>query len=172
MNRILLHSVPAPTRWILTLAYAAVLSRLLLSVSPWEAMAGPTLAPGITPPDTSDPLHSFFTHTVAFAILGAGLSWCSLGMPWARGAAALGGGLLYGAIAEWLQLWVPNRQPSLADLSANTFGILLGACALWLLANSRTQPDGTRATAKVALSAWHRLAAGGRGLDEFRPADR
>lgn len=66
------------------------------------------------------------THALAFATL---MSWFS-GIFRFRLAPALALALVgYGALIEILQSFTPTRQPELADLVADTVGILLG----WLL---------------------------------------
>lgn len=69
-------------------------------------------------------------HLCLYLVLGASLAWgrrrSGRGSPWIL----LSLGLLYGALDEWHQGFVPGRTPSLGDLWADAVGLILG----WFLA--------------------------------------
>ena len=106
MNRTLLAWGPA-------VAWAAVLFLL----SEWSALPRSTWAAE----------NDKVVHVVLYTILGAALAWGrrhSAGTPPHWSLLLVGYG--YGAVDEWHQSYVPRRQPSAGDLSADVIGVTLG----------------------------------------------
>lgn len=72
-------------------------------------------------------VHDKPVHFVLYFVLGAALAW---GKGWSGSAwphwAFVGIGILYGAVDELHQMFVPNRMPSLADLGADALGVAAG----------------------------------------------
>ncbi len=98
--------------------------------------------PGLDRPPLLFSGEDLVVHILVYAGLGAGLAWAR-----ARGgatpphAALVVSGILYGLSDEWHQSFVPGRDPSAADLAADTAGVLLGysICSAIL---ARRVPDG------------------------------
>ncbi len=75
-------------------------------------------------------------HIVEYGVLGALLARAlrlSFGraMAWRLGAAAFFIGCLYGVSDEWHQSFVPHRDASVFDWTADSIGTLLGA-SVWI----------------------------------------
>lgn len=95
--------------------WAAVL--FLLSALPGVDAAVPFLFPG------ADKV----AHFVLYAVLGGCLAWGR----WRGGSAIpvwtlVAAGVAYGASDEWHQSFVPGRDPSVGDWTADTLGVVLG----------------------------------------------
>ncbi len=89
-------------------------------------------------------LHDKLVHLALYGVLGATLAWgkrkSGTKIPhWAL----IGLGMLYGAVDELHQSFVPNRVPSVSDLVADAIGVLAGygvVLTLWAVLN-RAQPS-------------------------------
>ena len=85
-------------------------------------------------------------HTVLYTVLGVLLV---LGRHWNGGRPGwfvlAGAGLLFAALDEWHQSWVPGRTPSSGDVAADALGLLIGGVtAGFALAFLSSDPDGAR----------------------------
>jgi VanZ family protein len=66
-------------------------------------------------------------HVLAFAILAATLEWGRERSGWGvRPGFVLGIAVLYGALDEWHQSFVPGRHATAADWGADLVGVALG----------------------------------------------
>ena len=77
------------------------------------------------------PVSDKVVHLILYTVLGAALAW---GRVWGGFRIShlvfIGIGVLYGLSDEWHQSLVPGRQPSAADLAADTVGVILGYTAV------------------------------------------
>jgi VanZ family protein len=82
-------------------------------------------------------------HVLLYTVLGAALAWGRHVGPlrpphWVL----LLAGVLYGALDEWHQSFVPGRTPSVGDWVADLAGVVLGYAAVHLFLSSRpTHPS-------------------------------
>lgn len=120
--------------WIPAAAWAGVI---------WYLSSQPS------PPSPVD-LPDYVSHAVEFGVLGA-LVWMGAagGLPgpvsMGRSAAVAAACILYGALDEFHQRFVPGRDSSLVDLAADAVGVLLAVSVLGLLAaavRARRSPAG------------------------------
>ena len=65
-------------------------------------------------------------HLGIYSVLGAALSWGEWRMGRRRPLLLLFLGVVYGALDEWHQSFVPGRDPSAGDILADTAGVILG----------------------------------------------
>ncbi len=82
----------------------------------------------------SFPVNDKVIHVALYSVLGAMLQYGRLSSK--NGLAhwtVIAVGVLYGASDEWHQSFVPGRDPSVADLSADAVGVLLGYAFVWWL---------------------------------------
>lgn len=114
-------------RTLLAWGPAAVWAAVLFLSSEWSGL----------PRSVWAALNDKLVHFVLYGVLGATLAWgkhnASPAPPhWAL--LLLGAG--YGAVDEWHQSFVPRRDPSLGDLTADVIGLGVGYLLLWV-ASSR-----------------------------------
>lgn len=72
-------------------------------------------------------VHDKLVHLFLYSVLGSALGWGAWRDPrrlplWVPVAL----GIVYGAVDEWHQSFVPRRDPSWADFGVDVLGILLG----------------------------------------------
>ena len=89
-------------------------------------------------------------HFGAYAVLGALLAFATdrRGLPLALAAAL---GVLYGALDEVHQMYVPGRSPDPLDWAADTAGVA-AACVLYSLWRSRRAPARTAGSGETSVS--------------------
>ena len=89
-------------------------------------------------------------HFGAYAVLGALLAFATdrRGLPLALAA---GLGVLYGALDELHQMYVPGRSPDVLDWAADAAGVA-AACVLYSLWRSRRAPAKTGGSGQTSLS--------------------
>ncbi|MBL8306050.1 MAG: VanZ family protein [Rubrivivax sp.] len=104
----LLHEIRFRPRW------RALLALLAITATCFAFRPGPGVAPGFTGADKIEHLLAFG----AMACTGA-LGFSTL---WPVAASLLG----YGVFIEVVQLWIPGREASVADVLADAAGIALG----------------------------------------------
>jgi VanZ family protein len=69
-----------------------------------------------------------------FAILGGTLAWGGVRSGSRLGSfVTVGLGVLYGAVDEWHQSYVPGRDVSVADWAADILGVVLGYFAIRMI---------------------------------------
>lgn len=109
--------IPRPTRWLLVIAWMAVLFGL--SGLSGSSVPGQFASPG---------------HFVLYAVLGA-LVWIAVYHPGGGGTAAIAIAVLissaYGVTDEFHQSFVPGRMPDIVDWGFDTVGALAGASLVW-----------------------------------------
>lgn len=97
--------------------------------------------PSLPAPDV--PYVDKAAHFGAFALLGALLAFAAdrsvTGSPRRPLALAAGLGVLYGALDEVHQMYVPGRSPDVLDWAADAAGVA-AACVLYSLWRSRRAP--------------------------------
>ena len=123
--------VPVAYRWIITLAFVAVLVAL-------------SVTPGVSRPDddifawlyanTSTPVQKAM-HISAYAMLTLLWMWTlsSIASVWLRSLLAVLLSLSLGIALEWYQTQVPGRHGTIADILLNTAGIVIGLVAALIL---------------------------------------
>lgn len=98
------------------------------------SVAALSLLPQETLPDIQ--IWDKWQHLAAYAALaftGCGASANRQGMWW-----MIAGVIVYGAVLEIAQTFIPGRAGSFADLAANCIGVALGAGSLWFFRRIRT----------------------------------
>ncbi len=78
-------------------------------------------------------------NVILYLPLGAAIALCGWRFPWALAAPAL-----MSLLIEFSQIWIPGRDPSLGDVTFNTFGAAVGigivaSSGLWLWPPPRTR---------------------------------
>ena len=127
-----LLSIPVAYRWIVTLAFVAVI--IGLSVTPGVERPDDTLFSwlyAITAPPVQKVL-----HVVTYAILATLWMWTLAGIESLprRIAISFVLAVVLGVALEWYQTTVPGRYGSIIDILLNTVGILAGlVVAVFLL---------------------------------------
>lgn len=114
--------IPLPTRWLLVVAWMAVLFGL--SGLSGSSVPGQFATPG---------------HFFLYAVLGS-LVWIAVYRP-GNGTAAIAIAVLissaYGVTDEFHQSFVPGRMPDIVDWGVDTVGALVGAGLVWFVACKR-----------------------------------
>ncbi len=89
-------------------------------------------------------------HVMVYTALGLTLAWARLrtgkggrGRGVGRHAPYLALGIVYGALDEWHQGFVPGRTPSVLDWLADVTGVVIGYGVGLLLLGARGGPGGT-----------------------------
>lgn len=97
----------------------------VLALKVWVASWLPISQTLVDQAESSLPLDKLF-HCTLFAFLAAfaALAWAPPVLRWRW----LTGLLLLALLTEWLQQFIPQRGPDVADLAANLVGITLGSC--------------------------------------------
>jgi VanZ family protein len=116
---------------VLTLALMAVISTL--SLTPDTPQPGDDAFAWLVHV-TPKPLQKLM-HIASYGVLAVSLAWAlaRVGHAAVRGAAVFVIASGFGALMEWLQLFVPGRFASLYDIGLDAVGALIGlACAEWL----------------------------------------
>lgn len=105
-------------------------------------------------------LAELIQNLLLFLPLGAAVVWRWPELRWRQ---VLGAGLALSFTVEFLQQWIPGRDPSLGDIVANGSSTLVGAALVWtaprwLAPSERLAPRLALGAAAVAAFAW--LATG------------
>ncbi len=123
--------------------------------------AGTELAPGWSFTLSSGPaaLAELIQNLLLFIPLGVALTLAGV-----RPVRVVAIGALLSFSVEFLQQWIPGRDPSVGDIVCNTTSTALGvllvvAAPLWLWAPPRRSAWQARLTALIALLAWYGTGA-------------
>jgi VanZ family protein len=116
--------------WGPALGWAAV----LFALSELRSLPGP-----LTP---LAGINDKVAHLVLYTLLGAALAWGRLRSPNPpRHALLLALGIVYGALDEWHQAFVPGRTPSVLDWVADTVGVIVGYTLVLAFAHRTAGPS-------------------------------
>lgn len=130
MTRLLTWIENPLLRWLLALAWTALISVLLV-----QSEQNPMINTGIPPGEPTLEREIVFTtaHLIAFSITSALWFWAWFGHINLRTSLILGVAIaiVIGGVTEYLQSFVPDRQASLFDLLANCIGALGIAYFIW-----------------------------------------
>ena len=126
-----LLSVPALTRWVVTLAFAALV--IALSVTPGVARPGDSAFVWLVV-NTPAPLQKLM-HVVVYATLALLWMWtlASVESRAVRITLVILVTVGLGAILEWHQTRVPGRFGTMFDVLLNVIGALIGIIAAFLI---------------------------------------
>ena len=125
------------SKWLVFLILCFIWGNSLLpaelsrSFSMWVgSLLGPVLPGSLEVlPEQGHGLLRKFAHFSEFAALGAALSW-QFGMLKKKKTKALGYGFGAACVDEFIQLFVPERGPSLTDVAIDTCGFAAGMLLL------------------------------------------
>jgi len=138
-----------------------VVSVLAIAVATLRS-AGDTIPTGWTfsLAEGDEAIAEIIQNLLLFLPFGAALAWRWPQLRWRQ---VLGAGLALSFAVEFLQQWIPGRDPSLGDIVTNGASTLLGATLVWtaprwLAPSERLAPRLALGAAAVAACAW--LATG------------
>ncbi len=146
-----------PKTWAWAAAAAATLA---ICIATLHSGGGPTPSGwsfDLTSGDAA--LAELIQNLLLFLPLGLALTLAGV-RPW-RGVAI---GALLSCTVEFLQQWIPGRDPSVGDILCNTISTALGVllvvgAPLWLFASPRRSAWQARLTALVAVLVWYATGA-------------
>ena len=106
-----------------------------------------------------DALAGLLQNLILFIPLGVALTLAGV-RPWR----VVASGALLSFTVEFLQQWIPGRDPSVADITCNTISTILGMLLVtqaprWLFVSPRRSAWQARFTAIVAVLAWYGTGA-------------
>lgn len=117
-------SVPTGARWLITLAFVALI--IVLSVTPARSQAGDSIFVWLVV-NTATPLQKAL-HVAVYASLAGLLMWtlANVERQSVRVLTTLMLSIGLGIVLEWLQTQVPGRFGTLADMALNAIGAIVG----------------------------------------------
>lgn len=126
-----LLSIPTAYRWLLTLAFIAVI--VVLSVTPDQGRPDDSIFQWLIA-NTSTPVQKLL-HVVVYAILALLWMWtlADVGSRLARILLTLLCSVALGVALEWYQTQVPGRYGSITDVLLNIAGTVIGIALVLLL---------------------------------------
>ena len=106
-----------------------------------------------------DALAGLLQNLILFIPLGASLTLAGA-RPWH----VVASGALLSCTVEFLQQWIPGRDPSVADITCNTISTALGVLLVvgaprWLFVSPRRSAWQARIAAVIAILAWYATGA-------------
>lgn len=124
------------SRWLAPVLWAGVIVALTSWPHPPELNA---------PSGTDKVFHSWMYAVLAFLSIRAAWPPRAGWRPWALVVAVMAGAMVFGAVDEWHQLFIPTRTADLLDWLADSAGAAIGVLAYRFSAlGAKVHPEATQ----------------------------